>query len=360
MDFEVRYSWPNKMLHRIGFASGGIQVALADVEERLFASELGRIAVDAPVFVTALPRAGTTILLNLLVQSGRFASHTYRDLPFVLCPLLWFRLTAPFQTREKPRERAHGDGLLVSVDSPEAFEEMVWRHFWPAHYRSDRIDTWQSCDDPEFMEFMRSHIKRVILLRKTEPHQELRYVSKNNLNVSRLDCLTSVFPDARIIVPFREPVQHAASLLRQHLAFLEAHRADNFARAYMEGIGHYDFGLNLRPVDFDSWLGDADRRSEAEQLSFWIEYWVAAYEYVLDRASSGIHLLSYRQLTERPAEALERIAAAVDVGDDSVLTDQVEELRLPRDHNVDLAGIDAALLDRARQVFAELDRCSET
>ncbi len=31
------------------------------------------------------------------------------------------------------------------------------------------------------------------------------------------------------------------------------HARDPFARRYMEAIGHYDFGANLRPIDFDGW-----------------------------------------------------------------------------------------------------------
>ncbi len=57
------------------------------------------------MFVTALPRAGTTILLNLLVGTGSFASHTYRDMPFVLCPMIWQRFAKQFQVSDEARER---------------------------------------------------------------------------------------------------------------------------------------------------------------------------------------------------------------------------------------------------------------
>ena len=255
MNFENRYTWSDRLLHRIAFSSGSLQVTLADLEEKLYKAQLSTISVDRPVFVTALPRAGTTILLNLLVRTGSFASHTYRDMPFVLCPMIWQRFAKQFQVSDEARERAHGDGLTVSFDSPEAFEEMVWKHFWPRHYKADRVKPWVNCDDKEFVAFLGSHVKKIIALRRTEGEKLPRYISKNNLNVARLGCLPKVLPGTKIIVPFRDPLQHAYSLLKQHIGFLETHRDDEFTRIYMEGIGHYDFGENFRPVNFGGTTG---------------------------------------------------------------------------------------------------------
>ena len=41
-------------------------------------------------------------------------------------------------------ERAHGDGVEVGLDSPEAFEEMLWMAFWPEHYRENAILPWST------------------------------------------------------------------------------------------------------------------------------------------------------------------------------------------------------------------------
>ena len=60
-----------------------------------------------------------------------------------------------------------------------------------------------------------------------------------------------------------------------HLNFLEIHRCNRFAKSYMKGIGHFDFGDNLRPVDFDSWL-DRLKHHDPREMGFWLEYWHAA------------------------------------------------------------------------------------
>lgn len=352
MKFDVRYGWGNRLLHRLAFHSGGIQVALADVESQVYSKRLADVDGSRPVFVTALPRAGTTILLNLLVKSGEFVSHTYRDMPFLLCPMLWQGLVGPFRTSDEERERAHGDGLNVSSDSPEAFEEIIWRQFWPEHYRECEIKPWTKCDDPEFVEFLHDHIRKVICLRRSVESRTPRYVSKNNLNIARLACLSKVLPDARIIVLFRDPLQHAASLLKQHLSFLDAHRQDAFVRAYMAGIGHYDFGLNLRPVNFNGWL-DRDRRADATRIGFWLEYWIATYRSLLAAYSDRVRFLSHEQLTERPREALVWLSSYLGMSGGG-LAAQSNALRAPRLHDVDTAVIAKEVLEESAAVYSDL------
>jgi hypothetical protein len=357
LSFENRYSWADRALHKLAFKSGGMQVALADIEDQLFKAEIAAANASRPVFVTALPRAGTTILLTLLAKTGAFASHTYRDMPFVLCPLLWNAMIRRFQVRDVARERAHGDGLMVAADSPEAFEEMLWVQFWPDHYKDSHIEEWSSCDDSEFLDFFRRHLGKVVLLRAGANASTCRYVSKNNLNIARLAALPVALPDAKIIVPFRDPVQHAASLLKQHLAFLEAHRGDVFASEYMRGVGHFDFGVHLRPINFDGWLA-RDRRGDAQGLAFWLEYWIAAYRAILGKLGPCVQLVSYRQLTRNPEATLEWLADFIELENPTVLIAQANELRAPREHEPDTSSLSGALLEEAHGLYGNLERAA--
>jgi hypothetical protein len=337
------------MMHLLAFASPGGQRVMADLEDQLFASQLDAIDITRPVFVTSLPRAGTTLLLETFASLDEFASHSYRNMPFVLCPLLWNKLSSRFHREDPGQERAHQDGMLVSVDSPEAFEEMVWMAFWKGNYASDRIRPWVG-QDPDYFDFMRSHMKKVILLAGSGETGKRRYLSKNNLNIARIEILAGTFRDAHFVVPFRRPLQHAASLLRQHANFLKIHERDRFARRYMAGIGHFDFGENFRPVDFDGWLDRASCRDPGTLL-FWLEYWIAAYEHLA--RTNVVTLLCYEDLCSDPVSSLEQLATILDVDDHAALIRQSARFRMPGTHAVDIEGGEP-LVERAEELYRTL------
>ncbi len=357
MTFENRYTRSERLLHRLAFRTGPAQIALADIEDRMFRSTLAAITPSRPVFITALPRAGTTLLLDLCDKSPEFTSHHYSDMPFLLIPMLWKRFSTGFRRIDMPRERAHGDGVMINTESPEAFEEMIWKQFWPEHYADDRIRPWGGEDHPEFFAFMRSHIRKIVAVhRRGAPDRTARYVSKNNLNIARIGLLLREFPDGVVVVPFRHPMQHAASLLRQHLNFLEVHRSDPFAREYMEAIGHYDFGANLRPVDFAGWL-DNGPRPDPTGLSFWLEYWIAAYRHLLgeSRGNRQIHLLSYERLCSAPESGLERFAGLLGAVSATPFIESAATIHTAAPHPTD-SGDDTAsdLILRATALHTEL------
>lgn len=301
--YQERYSGLDRLLQRLAFSFLEIQKALADVEDRLYARRLGGIEIDRPVFITALPRAGTTLLLETLGSLDVFATHTYRNMPFLLVPLLWNTITHPFRAPDVAVERAHGDGVTIGFDSPEAFEEIVWRAFWQDKYLADHIATWAAGDEDvhgEFEPFIRTHIAKMIALRAAQKPGALRYLSKNNANLARIPKIVRLFPDAIILVAFRNPIDHAASMLRQHLNFLKLHAAEPFVRRYMADIGHFEFGANLRPIDFGHWLRSGDV-NPAHGANFWLRYWSAAYAHVLANLRDHVVLVGYDALCADPA-----------------------------------------------------------
>lgn len=353
MSFENRYTFLEKWLHQIAFSTGPIQASVSDMEDRIYAKQLQDIGAERPVFITALPRAGTTVLLNLFARSGEFATHTYRDMPFVLCPMFWQKFSSSFQQDDRPRERAHGDGVNISLQSPEAFEEIIWRLFWKDHYREDCIEPWTSGGNEEFLDFLTSHMRKIIAVRRQQGESIKRYASKNNGNIARLAVLREMLPDSTIIIPFRDPIQHAASLLKQHQRFLAMHSEDRFSARYMEGVGHYDFGDNFKPVNFDGWL-NSDRRPDATELGFWVEYWIAGYGHILNSTERPVYLLSYAGLTEQPRKSLLCLAELLETCDPEVLASRAGELHSPRDHSIDTSSVDPHLLEKARDIHDEL------
>ena len=363
--FENRYSTVDRWLHHLAFAGGPVQIALSGWEDRGYRRRLARVRTGHPVFITSLPRAGTTLLLNLCAQRQEFIAHTYRRMPFVLTPLWWERFSRFFRVADAPRERAHGDGLLVSADSPEALEEMLWLNFWPEHYEPARIRPWMADEaHPEFAEFFPRHVRKLIAASTNTDAgngvgRPRRYVSKNNANIARIAWLARTFPEARFVVPFRSPLQHAASLLRQHRRFLEIHRQDAFARHYMAGIGHFDFGANLRPIDFDGWTLE-DPGTPTTELAYWLRYWLAAYRQLALRTDENVRWVDFDALCAAPAPALTRLADFLELSNPESFIAGSGDIRPPRPHEVMASHVPAALLNEARALHFRLTQLAGT
>ncbi|MEO0477976.1 MAG: hypothetical protein AAF196_00705 [Planctomycetota bacterium] len=355
MAFENRYSLFDRWFHRLAFATTRAQVGLADLEEKLFKKELRAFQSKPPLFVTALPRAGTTILLEVAYGLPTYATHTYRDMPLVLCPLLRAKLAGKPGAADTPVERAHGDGIAITQDSPEAFEEMMWMRFFKRHYpevgNPPLIEPWSKIDDPEFLRFFARHRHSIVALRRRQKPGAVRYISKNNQNIARLGALLDATKGAAALIPVREPLQHANSLLRQHLRFREMHREDPFARRYMRGIGHFDFGENLRPIAFDG-VRELLERHRPDELQFWLGYWVCAYrELAKLEGQSRVTFVKFEQL-DRP-KVQERLRVVFDAGE-AEFRESAARLSVPPSKDVPTDRLERGTLEEARSLYERL------
>ena len=351
--FVNQYSKTEAILHNMVFRSWSFQVSLSNTESHLFKNKIAGLEIRKPVFITALPRAGTTFLLELCVKTNEFGSHTYRDMPFLLTPILWNRFSKVFKQSTSLQERAHGDGMMINVDSPEAFEEVIWKGFWPSRYKDDRIVPWAEPNYPDFENFLHDHLSKIIFLRGKNTSSQIRYISKNNLNIARIKYLKQVFPDSIIVVPFRTPLQHASSLLRQHRNFLAIHKEDSFSRKYMEDIGHYDFGNNLRPVDFDNWIYSL-QGLDPNTLLFWLQYWISTYRYLLNNTLEQINLLSYDSLCQNPHKGLEWFGNLLELKNIDSLIENAKTITVPKLYSEDITDLPSQIINDAETLFMDL------
>lgn len=290
-------------------------IGLGNLETRVLADAIASVPITAPIYVTGLARAGTTIALEILASHGDVATHLYRDFPPVFTPWWWNWFVE--RSRRGPlvaAERAHKDGLMVTADSPEAREEAIWMAFFPhAHdpARSNVLD--RNSGNPPFEKFYREHLRKLLAARGRP-----RYLSKGNYNLTRIAYLHTLFPDARFVIPVRDPVWHIASLMKQHRLFCAGERGNPRALDYMRRVGHFEFGLDLRPINCGD--GEAVRDIQAlwqrgEEVRGWARYWAMVYDHVaqvLDddpdlRAAAMV--LRYEELCDRPEQTMRRMLA---------------------------------------------------
>lgn len=273
---ELSYPMGERIIHMIAFASPTLQKLAARVDDAAFRLLRRDLECRSPIFITSLARGGTTALLNAFCELPSVATHTYRDMPFITAPYLWNRLSAPFRRKVARRKRSHGDGLEIDLDSPEAFDEVYWKLYWPEKYDEHRITMWRGDDlQAEVTSRLQMCFQKITYIRG---RPTAHYLSKNNANIARLRVIRQAFPGAQVVVPVRRAAPHAASLFSQHRNFLEQQSDDDFVRRYMRDIGHLEFGLLHTPIAF----GGFDRSAHSpDSPDYWLAYWIAAFSEVL-------------------------------------------------------------------------------
>jgi hypothetical protein len=312
---DTDYTFSSKLLHHIVMDNSIVKEMAFDIDCFLTKMQKAQPKVISPVYIAGLARAGTTILLEALYSTGAFTTLTYRDMPLVTAPYLWSKITKEKKiTEEAKKERAHGDNLYVNYDSPEAFEEVFWLTFSNAAYvNEDHLEV-QDVDD-ELVEKYKKYVGNIIARHGTGG--SVRYLAKNNNNLMRIDTIKSAFPDAIVIVPFRNPINHAKSLQIQHQRFLKRHAKDPFSLKYMNWLGHYEFGASMKPIKLQQ---NALPVYEAEptKLDYWLRYWKCVYEYLIENHSSNVLFFNYDKFCEQPERCLASLKSELSMEDNAL------------------------------------------
>ncbi len=349
---EGNYSLSERWLHRLALGSPVIREMTFDLECAL-SKDSGPDQTDQPhVFVSGLARAGTSIILRTLYRQGCFATLTYRDMPFVLAPGLWRRLSRWNRREAVLQERVHGDGLDVSFDSPEAFEEVFWLTFCRRAYVRDAYLTAHVASEETIKRFRR-FVAHVVAANGDA--QSWRYLSKNNNNLLRLESLRRAFPSCTILIPFRRPYEHASSLHGQHQRFRAMHLGDRFAAEYMSWLGHHEFGGDQRPFVFSD-QANPTLPDSPDSINFWMAYWISVYESVLQRIGNDVILFDYDSLCESPQPVLEGLARCIQL-EPKKMASFAGKISPPKPYDRD-AGLDADVLAKAEELHARLTRAS--
>jgi|TARA_B100000787_G_scaffold65904_1_gene48325 hypothetical protein len=245
------YSFIQQFLHDLVLSKKFINKSFFELEKIVYLKNKD-IKNQSHIFISSLPRSGTTSLLNFIHSSSQYTSLTYRNMPFVLSP----NFSKLFNKKNiSKRERIHGDGITYDINSPEAFDEVFFNN-------SD--------------EFIKSELLNYLQLILISENS-FKYLSKNNLNFKRIDLINTILPNSIFLIPIREPLQHSYSLLNQHLHFSQLQENDDFIRRYMNYLGHNEFGLNHKPwnspINFHNF----------NKIDYWLEQWFLFYKNIYNK-----------------------------------------------------------------------------
>ena len=178
------------------------------------------------------------------------------------------------QKKFEPKIRAHKDRIYYSLESPEALDEPFMNSFKDDNLSSELVN----------------YVSLILNFYNKE-----KYLSKNNSNYKRINFLKKCFPNSKILIPFRDPIQQSFSLLNQHINFSKLHESDNFTLKYMNYLKHNEFGKNHK-----AWF-EPKLYFDTFELNYWIEQWIKFYEYILNLYQinkNNIKLICYEKLND--------------------------------------------------------------
>lgn len=301
---------------------------LSHLENEFWEDDIKNRPIDNPVFICGLARSGTTILLETFARTNIFATHRYKDYPFVDTPILWNKWLdfLPQSSKDTTEyERAHLDGLKVSAQSPEALEEVLWQDLWDKRRSllkknkdtqdkrfssfcySEVLD--HEFSDENFERYYKEHIQKLLFIR-----QKNRYLTKGNYNLTRIGYLNSLFKNPRFIIPIRNPYDHIASLMKQQSLFSSLHGQDTKILRYMQWAGHYEFGLDRRIIPIGSRKEIQDIQKawlNKEEVKGWALYWAMLHSWLYKAVQDhevlqrNVLFVSYEELCANPQDILQ-------------------------------------------------------
>jgi len=335
---------------------------MGDQETRWYASRLPPEKIERPVYITGLARSGTTILLECLAAHEQVATHQYRDYPFVHTPIWWNRFLDRAGKEDGPAvERFHQDRIRITSRSPEAMEEILWMSFFPDCHSPQASHVFENdASYPVFEAFLRAHIRKLLFLRGGS-----RYVAKANYHITRLGYVKALFPDVRFIVPVRSPQAHIASLSRQHRHFCQREREDPRLLAYMRRSGHFEFGLDRRPVHTGKIaMENRIRRlwAEEREVSGLALLWRSVYQYLVDLLRrhddlrEKVLLVSYEDLCRAPVAVLGRIYDHCGLAvSEQIIADQAAAISAPDYYDGSFSKEESGCIDmETRDVYEQI------
>lgn len=276
---KENYSFIEKSIHKIILDYDFVGEFLHEIENLFFKKHTDNLKLKNHIFISGLARSGSTLILNLIYQLNNHSSFTYKDMPFIIAPNIWARFFKNSNKNTKLKKRAHNDYIKININSPESFDEIFWKLILKKKYVTKEylIPTKITIDDL----YKYNNLINLICFKNNKQ----QYLAKNNNLILRLELLLNFFQNSKFILPYRNPLDHAMSLKKQHLLFLKLNYKNKFSKNYMEWLGHYEFGINHKQFKFINHNNEIDINND----DYWIKIWLNYYKYLLSIYVSSIN-----------------------------------------------------------------------
>jgi len=130
------------------------------------------------------------------------------------------------------------------------------------------------------------------------------YLAKNNNALLRYPGLRKLNREFVVVMMFREPMVHAASLLAMQRRYTAMQEKDPFVKTYMDWLAHHEFGLGHKPFRFES---GAEALGDPDTLDYWLDRWVDFYTHALEVDQHRMLWVSHEMWSNQPAQVLRAV-----------------------------------------------------
>jgi len=174
------------------------------------------------------------------------------------------------------------------------------------------------------------------------------YMAKNNNLLLRLESMQETSPQLKAVFLFRNPLAHAASLLRQHEQFCKFQKSNPFILEYMNWLGHHEFGINHKELAFNSLSVQSQYRFD--DINYWLSLWVNYYSYLISIPNkNNICIVNHEQFIQDPESVVQSIGKFIDV-----------KIKIPPITKYEIkeyqpTEVDPTLEKKAKEIFTQLN-----
>ncbi|MFO7795591.1 MAG: sulfotransferase family protein [Promethearchaeati archaeon] len=274
---------------------------------------IGTIEINSPIFITGIPRSGTTITLEMLAKHPEVASHKYKHLLMPYIPYWFSNAINKLKISLEPTERIHQDRIFINQDSPEAVEEIFWQRFFEnVHNESDSNILDNNTKNEEFENFYKNHIKKLLISQESS-----RYIAKNNYNLTRLEYLIKIFPDVKFVILIRNPINQIASIIKQQKSFIKMESISPLLSEWNNILGHHEFGNHSSLINLNDYELVKKIRSllknKNSYVKGWGYYWTSLYDHVMKiikinkKVKKASLIVRYEDLCESSSSTIDKI-----------------------------------------------------
>ena len=244
------------------------------------------INLKTPIFITGMPRSGTTLLTHILHDTKKYGSFLYKDYPFPELPLFWNKFNDLYYKSTEDQKRIHNDDLLVNKNSPENLDEFIWKSLFQNHYK----------------EFDR---------------KKNQYLAKNNYIIFRIKYLLKFIPSAKFIVCVRNPNDTCYSLEKIHRRFIEINKIKEY-KNFEKNFLHYEFGNSRRNPE----ISDESQKVNSlwkmnKEFEGYMLQWISIYEFIIknyqDLFGKKILIFDYDRLKNDYSKEIKKISQFLNI-----------------------------------------------